>query len=185
MLNHTKIDNVIHIPRCNTTNINFLEYSLARSVGRTHAGLPLRGGEASAAAGGRFLFIDHVAVGYRNCAGQLDNSFFSRPPPARVDKALTQQVRVLTTSRDRRGRVTFKRQNLSGGPARWNYPCTWRRRLATRSAPCRSLQPAQPGTVQADCVCIVYPGVCYRGRRRCKLDPGLKDPPVFRGSVCK
>ena len=24
--------------------------------------------------------------------------------------------------------------------------------------------------VQADCVCIVYPGVCYRGRRRrCKL----------------
>ena len=23
--------------------------------------------------------------------------------------------------------------------------------------------------VQADCICIVYPGVCYRGRRRCKL----------------
>ena len=29
---------------------------------------------------------------------------------------------------------------------------------------------ARCGTVQADCVCIVYPGVCYRGRRRrCKL----------------
>ena len=29
---------------------------------------------------------------------------------------------------------------------------------------------------QADCVCIVYPGVCYTGRRRCKLNPGLKAP---------
>ena len=31
--------------------------------------------------------------------------------------------------------------------------------------------------VQADCICIVYPGVCYAGRRWCKLDPGLKAPP--------
>ena len=23
--------------------------------------------------------------------------------------------------------------------------------------------------VQADCICIVYPGVCHRGRRRCTL----------------